>query len=163
MTIFEDLQSNYDKQREALTKQHNLLQISVRDLILNLPNYLGLVKSRLCDKEGRGVQNYVRLGTDVDGEFVEIDWTSLSSTDGVIQFILGITIDSAINFARKDFYYNISVKFCDDGYQFDIEGFFSPAILSVAEVKSGDFSQIYKYLISNLQALLSPSYVLIKE
>ena len=166
MTLFEDIQTRYDQQREAIAQQSSLLRVAVRDMALNLEKYLGLSRSRWFEKgNARAQEKYIRLGHVVRNEFQELDWKDLPTPRGFIPFTLSITIDSVDSSTRDNFYYVINVMFCDTGYQFDfdIDGFSDSFILSVEDVKAGDFTQIYGPLVEHLKAVLNPSLVLIKD
>ena len=164
MTLFEDIQTRYDQQRAAVAQQSSFLRIAVRDMAFNLEKHLGLSSTRWYQQGlAKAQDKYIRLGYLERGEFQELDWTGLPTPRGYIPFTLSITVDSMDSSTRDDYYYSMTVMFCDDGYKFEIDSFSEAFILSVADVQSGDFSRIYSALVEHLKAVLDPSLVIIKN
>ena len=87
---------------------------------------------------------------------------TLSSVGGVVAFTLAVTIVSEDRDSRVVYFFNMSVRFCDEGYLFDIEGD-RQQIVSVDDVKSGNFDLVYALIVAQFKAVLDPDRILIKN
>ena len=87
---------------------------------------------------------------------------ALSSEGGAVPFTLSVCIHIEDRSFRAFYFFKMSVRFCDDGYLFEIEGD-RQQVISVDEVKLGKLAPIYDMIVAQLKAVLDPARILIKN
>ncbi|UVK81431.1 hypothetical protein LOY46_17890 [Pseudomonas sichuanensis] len=162
MTIYTELQNRFEAREAALAKQVYLLSKAAAGLSDNFGKYLGLPSPRWNYPDGKAGDYYVRFGVGERSSFEEKPWTQMSSLDGVVSFSMALTLISEDRFARTIFVFPMSVEFFDTGYLFKLnEG--EQVLISVADVQSGAFDEVYSKMVARLGRILDPSQVLINN
>lgn len=162
MTLFEDIQRRYEDLEAAQLLQLNLLAKAAGNMASGFPTYLGLTAPRWTDRNGKVGDSYVRLGEGASDKFQEKRWMLLGSIGGVVPFSLAVTIQSSDKSMQTTYVFEMSVKFCEDGYLFDLKDIVEPVVLSVEDVKQENFAPVYNLLLARLRTVLDPSKILIK-
>lgn len=162
MSVYEDIQDLFEKRESALSLQLHLLAKAAGDVAGGLRVYLGLPSPKWNYPDGKTGDAYVRLGVGQKSQFEEKPWPTLSSVGGVVSFTISVCIHTEDRAFRAFYFFNMSVRFCDDGYLFEIEGE-RQQIISVDDVKSGNFVSIHEMIVAQLKAVLDPERILIKN
>lgn len=162
MSVYDDIQDLFEKRETALNLQLHLLAKAAGDVAGGLRVYLGLPSHKWNYPDGKAGDAYVRLGVGQKSQFEERPWMGLSSQGGVVQFTLSICIHTEDRTYRAFYFFSMSVRFCDEGYLFEIEGD-RQQVISVDDVKSGNFAPIYELIVAQLKAVLDPERILIKN
>lgn len=162
MSVYEDIQDLFEKRESALSLQFHLLAKAAGDVAGGLRVYLGLPSPRWNYADGKAGDAYVRLGVGQKSQFEEKPWMALSSQGGVVPFTLSVCIHTEDRTSRAFYFFSMSVRFCDDGYLFEIEGD-RKQVISVDDVKAGNLAPIYDMIVAQLKAVLDPERILIKN
>lgn len=162
MSVYEDIQDLFEKRETALNLQLHLLAKAAGDVAGGLRIHLGLPSPRWNYPDGKAGDAYVRLGVGQKSQFEEKPWMALSSEGGAVPFTLSVCIHTEDRSFRAFYFFKMSVRFCDDGYLFEIEGD-RQQVISVDEVKSGKLAPIYDMIVGQLKAVLDPARILIKN
>jgi hypothetical protein len=161
-TVFQEIQNDFEVREAAIQLQLNLLSKAVGKMAAGFGNYLGLPAPRWNHLDGKAGDFYIRLGEGSANSFKEKPWMQLSSLGGVVSFSLAVTVDSEDREIRTTYVFDMKVRFCGDGYQFDLNDNVHQ-ILSVDEVQGGVFDPVYSMIVTQLKALLDPSKIFIKN
>lgn len=161
MSLYSDLQKRYETRETAIQTQLHLLSKSAGDLASGFGKYLGLPADRWNHPDGKVGDRYVRLGEGSAAAFKDKHWPELSSLNGKVDFSIALTLVSEDRNNRTTYVFDMSVQFCDGGYQFDVNG--KGVTLSVDAVKSGSFEPVYNQIVEMLIARLDQSKILIKN
>ncbi|MFJ2982241.1 MULTISPECIES: hypothetical protein [unclassified Pseudomonas] len=161
MSIYSDLQRRYVSRETAIQAQLHLLSKSAGDIASGFGKYLGLPGDRWHHLDGKAGERYVRLGQGSASAFQEKRWIELSSLNGKVDFSIALTLVSEDRESRACYVFDMSVRFCDAGYLFEING--QSVVLSVEDVKAGSFEPVYNQLVQILISRLDDSDILIKN
>jgi hypothetical protein len=165
MTLYEQIKNRFQEQEAAQNMQLNLLARAAGNIASGFGNYLGTPDQLWKGTDGKSGR-YVMLGTGNGTGFEEKRWMALTSTGGVVDFTIAVTVlgsDDAI--PRCTLTFPISAKFCDQGYEFAVhyQNNVTPVIISPEEVKAGQFAALYNVLTERLLAYFDPAKVLIQN
>lgn len=164
MSIFDELNEQYAQFDAALTLQHQLLTKSVGDLAVGYEKYLGITVKNWFNADGTIGGRYIRLGTGSPERFEEKSWFQLTSSDGVVDFSIAITLESEDSaYPRFVFVFEGQAKFVNEGYEFSFKGIPYTILVGAAEVKSQDLSPVYDALTMALRSKLDLSSITIRQ
>lgn len=164
MSIFEELNEQYERYDAALTLQHNLLAKSVGALSAGFGGFLGLTKAHWHDEEGKRGERYIRLGVGAPKAFEEKIWPQFTSIGGVVDFSLAVTLESdSATYRRYTYVFEGKAQFNSDGYEYRFKGIDYPVVLTATQVEAEDFSDVYRVLVDKLKGEFDPDSILIKR
>lgn len=161
MSLYSELQKQYESRETAMQAQLHLLSKSAGDLAAGFGKYLGLPSERWNHADGKVGERYVMLGEGSAGSFKEKRWIELSSLNGKVDFSLALTIVSEDRESRATYVFDLTVSFTEDGYLFAVNN--RGATISVDAVKAGSFEPVYSLIVEMLKARLDKSQILIKN
>lgn len=163
MTLFEQLRERYTDYDAALTEQITLLTRAAGNLTAGLGGYLGLPTPRWHNEDGKPGDKYVRLGTGSVDDFKETQWQMLSGLNGVVSFLVALTVDSPAAYRERfTFVFEFDLKFCEDGYLFQIKHV-GDVVVGASDVAGGRFEPVYNVMLEKLHDSLDPSKILIRK
>lgn len=122
MSVFKELSIRFQEHKKALHEQRGRLAVQAQRFQSALENYLQLQSKTWINPKTGIEQSYVRLGKGDKDLFETCSPMELGTRDGVMQFSVSVTVETAPNeYPKRNHVFTMAVGAAPDGFIFAID------------------------------------------